>query len=612
MLSAAVLVCGLLFEAQAQETIGGGTLGSPAAGPDPSYGLGGSGFVLVKNWNFGGNGTIKNIADLNANFQYHDQFGTYNNGGNYGASIVASDAAHALSGQPVEGGNTGGLPVRSFLADSMKTYLVPLNGATTVTPSAHNAGCGSFQAKWTLPNGGSLLNQDILWETRVRYVTPPYFWFAIWCAGNQWTRPNGHTGGAEMDVIESFGYDNGGGNTNYDGRYWHSDSVGGYSSTSYANWATGMASHGISSFDATQWHTWTWLYRKDNTYSAYVDGILVQSGSMNWTNGNGAGGTPINMSFLFDGTWAHTQIASVNHSLDASALAGAYYEWDYSRVYLRPDPSIATFENEGLAKSASDGITLFSENYATGGWADRLDATAANDYAAYMVPVSQPGTYAIKARVKKYTSRGMFQLAIDGANQGSVQDEYGTATGSAAYAVLDLGAKTFATSGNKQFKFTVTGKNAGSPGYSLTFDNIQLIPRIWESESMSTVASDSITEFSESYAGNGAAARLDADAVNDYVTYTIPISQPGTYAIKVRVKKYTSRGMFQLAIDGANQGSVQDEYSTATGSAAYVLLDLGSKTFAIAGDKQFTFTVTGKNAASSGYSLAFDSIEVDQ
>jgi hypothetical protein len=120
------------------ETIGGGTISSPAAGPPPAFGIGGSGFSLVKNWHFGTNGTIKNISNLNANFQYHDQFGTTHNP-NYGAVIVAPDAADALRGQPVEGAITAGAPVRAFFADSMQTYLVPLNGATTLVPTALEA-----------------------------------------------------------------------------------------------------------------------------------------------------------------------------------------------------------------------------------------------------------------------------------------------------------------------------------------------------------------------------------------------------------------------------------------------------------------------------------------
>ena len=336
LLLACLCLAGGGFSGAAQETVGGGTVGDPAAGPAPSYNIGGAGFVLVKNWNFGtsAGSTVKSMADLNAHFMYHDQFGVYNNGGgNYGTHTVAPDAANALGGQPIEGANTGGLPVRQFFTDSLKTYLVPLNGATTVDPALHNSGCGSFVAKWRLPNGGLLFNQDLVWETRVRYVTPKYFWFAIWTAGNLWNK------GAEMDVIESFGYDNGGSFTNYTGRYWHSDCVGGTNTTSYPNWGNGMSSRGVTTFDATQYHIWTWLYRKDNTYSAYMDGTEVQNGAMNWTYGGGAAGTPIDISFLFDGAWGHTGIDSVNHPLPASDFTGKFYEWDYSRVYLKLAPA---------------------------------------------------------------------------------------------------------------------------------------------------------------------------------------------------------------------------------------------------------------------------------
>jgi len=61
----------------------------------------------------------------------------------------------------------------------------------------------------------------------------------------------------------------------------------------------------------------------------------VQSGAINWTLGGGAGGTPIDLHFLFDAGWGHTQVGSVNHSMPASEFAGKFYEFDYSRVYLR-------------------------------------------------------------------------------------------------------------------------------------------------------------------------------------------------------------------------------------------------------------------------------------
>ena len=318
----------------AAETIGGGTVDSPAVGPKASFGIGGPDMVLVKNWHFGADGTIRNYADMNANFLYHDQFGTIANGTNYGAVIVAPDAANALPNQPLEGDACP--PVRAFTDDSLKTFLVPLYGATKVLPVQHNAGCGSFMAKWKLPHGGSLLGKDLVWETRVRYKTPPYFWFAIWTAGNKWKADNGPQG-AEQDLVESFGYDNGGANTNYDGRFWHSNSVATppKDAEAYTDWGKTMASKGIKTYDASQYHIWTWVYRKDDTYAMYIDGAEVQNGSgYHWTNGGKATDEPIDMDFLFDGGWGHTQIGSVNHPLPTSAFDGKYYEWNYSRVYL--------------------------------------------------------------------------------------------------------------------------------------------------------------------------------------------------------------------------------------------------------------------------------------
>lgn len=317
-------------------TVGGGSLDEPAEGPDPTQECDGerAGFVLVKNWDFGEEGTIRSVSELSEHFQYFDQFGQIaNGGGKYGAYTVAPDRAHAWDDtQPLEGVATD-RPVREFFSSSLRTYLVGLDGAAEVNPSTAKAGCGSFQAKWTLPAGGSRLGMDLVWETRVRYVTPPYFWFAIWTAGNQWNN------GAEMDVIESFGYDNGGGYTNYDGRYWHSSVVGGVEETNYhSSWGGGMETYGIDEFDAAEYHTWTWVYRADDSFAACVDGRLVQRGFLEWTYGATASGEPIDMSFIFDGAWGHTEIASVNHTLSVSEFDGKYYEWDFSRVYLRAAP----------------------------------------------------------------------------------------------------------------------------------------------------------------------------------------------------------------------------------------------------------------------------------
>ena len=424
----------------APETLGGGTVATAASGPAPSFGIGGPGMVLVKNWKFGANGTIKNYADMNENFMYHDQFGQISNGGgNYGALMVAPDAANALDGQPIEGVNSP--PVREWTADSLKTYLTGIDGATLVEPKRHNAGNGSFVAKWKLPKGGSLLGQDIVWETRVRMVTPKYFWFAIWTAGNKWLWRDGAQG-AEVDVVESFGYDNGCDNcTNFDGRFWHVGSVATPSKDTvhYDDWSRSMASRGITAYDATQYHTWTWHYKKDNTYTVYVDGIPVQSGSdYYWTYGNKATDEPVELFFLFDGSWGHTQIGSVNKPLPTSDFTGKFYEWNYSRVYLsHPAAPVAAAPFKGPHTLPS---TLQAEDFDAGGQTvsyyyisgtanayrpqdvvsleaikDNGDGYAvgsarAGQYLKYTVNAAKAGTYPVAFRVAAATDTGRFHL----------------------------------------------------------------------------------------------------------------------------------------------------------------------------------------------------------
>ena len=474
LLGAAALFLGLAPQGKAQETIGGGTVTSPAQGPPPAtplstLGLAGDNLVLVKNWHFGTDGTITNQADLNANFQYHDQHNSIANGSNaYGALIVAPDDANAIfpgdvyyydddgthqgrglgTGQPIEGRDSA--PVRQFTTDSLKTFLTPLshaatyvNGVLTVLPDRHEVGCGSFMPKWFLPNGGSLLGQDIVWETKVRYVTPPYFWFSLWTDGNQWNN------GAEHDLIESYGEDyasegagTGYGNNNFDGHLWHSNSVNGPDTVNYFTggwWGQAMAGQGITSYDASQYHIWTWVYRHDNTYAMFVDGILVQSGSnYYWTDGATMGGTPINMDFRFDAAWGHLSVKQVDKPLAASALAGAYYEFNYSHVYLStpetpyngPHAIPGTVQNEdydtggeGVAyhdgdatnnggQYRSDGVDI--ESCSEGGY--DVGWTGAGEWLKYTVNVATAGVYTASFRVASGASGGSFHLQDGGGN----------------------------------------------------------------------------------------------------------------------------------------------------------------------------------------------------
>jgi hypothetical protein len=133
-------------------------------------------------------------------------------------------------------------------------------------------------------------------------------------------------------------------------------------------------------------------------------------------------------------------------------------------------------------------------------------------------------------------------------------------------------------------------------------------PVIYETANLPAVSSGP-TFRTFTYAGfpDTTGTILDATAVGDNVTLTVNVGTAGTYDVKVSAKDLNTRGIWQLTVNGTAVGSPQDEYQN-TSSGTYVILDLGNFNFAAAGNYAFKFTVTGKDAASSGYSMCFDDV----
>jgi hypothetical protein len=125
----------------------------------------------------------------------------------------------------------------------------------------------------------------------------------------------------------------------------------------------------------------------------------------------------------------------------------------------------------------------------------------------------------------------------------------------------------------------------------------------YEAESLSqTNSGDSYSAFSEAQASGGSAATYSANAVGDWVKYTINVPVAGTYNIKALLKKEANRGVSQLYVNSTEKGNTVDEY----GPFLYFDVDYGNVTFSTAGDQTLEFRVTGKNSLSSGYTLSFD------
>jgi hypothetical protein len=127
----------------------------------------------------------------------------------------------------------------------------------------------------------------------------------------------------------------------------------------------------------------------------------------------------------------------------------------------------------------------------------------------------------------------------------------------------------------------------------------------------STTTGDTSTTYS-----NALGTNLQSNAANDFVTYFVPIREIGNYNVKVRVRRGTNRGRFQLAwsnnVNGpwTNIGGVQDLYSSTT---HFIELNLNSSSptnIGSQGQKYFRFLVTGKNFQSSSYQLFLDYIKL--
>ncbi len=110
---------------------------------------------------------------------------------------------------------------------------------------------------------------------------------------------------------------------------------------------------------------------------------------------------------------------------------------------------------------------------------------------------------------------------------------------------------------------------------------------------------------------------LDSNNLGDYVTFLVPNIAAGSYDVRVGMKKFPSRGEFQLQIGRAdtfsttasNVGPVVDEYSA---TPVYSEVDLGTWSPGTTSDKWFRFNVAAKNSASTGSpyncALCFDYI----
>ena len=110
-------------------------------------------------------------------------------------------------------------------------------------------------------------------------------------------------------------------------------------------------------------------------------------------------------------------------------------------------------------------------------------------------------------------------------------------------------------------------------------------------------------------ASNGSWGKLLSNAVGQWVQYTAGsgIVAGTNYDIRVGIFTGSSRGQIQMYDNGNAYGPVIDEYEA---NSEFTEVDLGSYTPGGSGAHTFKFQVTGKNAASSSYTIGVDYIRI--
>ncbi len=140
-------------------------------------------------------------------------------------------------------------------------------------------------------------------------------------------------------------------------------------------------------------------------------------------------------------------------------------------------------------------------------------------------------------------------------------------------------------------------------------------PVRYEAESLTWAAWNGPTPrgLADSRFSGGNGIILDGTYVGSFLTFLVPNVAAGSYGVKVGVKNYTGRGIWQLAVGRAdsfattksNVGPGYDQYNP---NEVFTEIDLGAWAPGTTSDKWFQFMITGKNGNSASYTECIDYI----
>jgi polygalacturonase len=178
-----------------------------------------------------------------------------------------------------------------------------------------------------------------------------------------------------------------------------------------------------------------------------------------------------------------------------------------------------------------------------------------------------------------------------------------TADVSTANTNYDIG---FLNSANFSMTNAVASANAPTPGAALrVFLNNPPLPLpqfAFLAQNLAYVTNGAVAALqSDANFPSGSWLELVAMATNQWITYTIPNLDAGTYDVQMLWKGLNTRGILTFTLDGTILGSPLDQYSS---GQTYPTTDYGLVTITNSGSHTIQLTVVGKNPSSSNYVLS--------
>lgn len=129
---------------------------------------------------------------------------------------------------------------------------------------------------------------------------------------------------------------------------------------------------------------------------------------------------------------------------------------------------------------------------------------------------------------------------------------------------------------------------------------------VYEAENLPATRSAPLTNIFDGSASNGQWERLDSTGNGQWVRYTINVSNPGIFEVKVRGKIGSDRAKMRLEIDGERIGT-WDQFSSNSSFAEH---SFGDVEFSAPGNYEFTFKTATRNANSNGWRLSIDRVSL--